>query len=93
MLLPILHWMPRVEDDIERSIAFVGRQPWGKPKERRLDIHRGISLVRANPGSAAHSSALTSRSERLFELARERLEEERLIRHDARLYAPLAKSL
>jgi len=50
-MLPILHLMPRVERDIERCVSFVGRQPWGKPADRKLDIFRGIAGVRAHPGS------------------------------------------
>ena len=48
---PILHWMPRVERDIEQCVDFIRRQPWGKPKDRLLDIRRGIAKARANPES------------------------------------------
>lgn len=41
--------MPRVEKDIQRSIVFVKRQPWGKPYDREKDIALGISRVRAYP--------------------------------------------
>jgi len=41
--------MPRVEKDIRRSIVFVGRQPWGKPHDREMDIALGIAKVRACP--------------------------------------------
>ena len=48
MSLPILHMMPRVTDDIDRCLDFVGRQPWGKPDERELDIYGGIAAVCAD---------------------------------------------
>jgi hypothetical protein len=48
-LPPYLHLMPRVRRDIKRCLDFVGRQPWGKPGDRELDIYRGIEKVRANP--------------------------------------------
>jgi len=46
---PILHWMPRVRTDIKRCIDFVRRQPWGKPRDRKLDIRRGIAKVCTYP--------------------------------------------
>ena len=49
MSLPILHMMPRVTGDIDRCLDFVGRQPWGKPDERELDIYRGIAAVCTYP--------------------------------------------
>ena len=48
-LPPYVHWMPRVRRDIKRCLDFVGRQPWGKPYDRELDIYRGIEKVRENP--------------------------------------------
>ena len=48
-LLPYLHSMPRVKRNIKRCLDFVGRQPWGKPYDRELDIYRGIEKVRENP--------------------------------------------
>ena len=49
MSLPILHMMPRVGGDIDRCLKFVGRQPWGKPDERELDIYGGIAAVCTHP--------------------------------------------
>ena len=43
------HWMPRVSRDIDDCIAFVGRQSWGKPQDRRADIHRGLDAIYAHP--------------------------------------------
>jgi hypothetical protein len=48
-LLPYLHVMPRVDRDIEECLAFVARQPWGKPRDRELDIHLGIEKALARP--------------------------------------------
>ena len=48
-LLPMLHWMPRVERDIRRCLGFIERQPWGKPDDRELDIYRGIEAVCSRP--------------------------------------------
>jgi hypothetical protein len=42
---PILHWMPRVRQDIKQCTDFVARQPWGKPHDRELDIRGGIRRV------------------------------------------------
>jgi hypothetical protein len=44
-----LHVMPRVDRDIEQCLSFIGRQPWGKPHDRKLDIWRGIERARACP--------------------------------------------
>jgi hypothetical protein len=48
-LLPYLHAMPRVDRDIKQCLAFVRRQPWGKPNDRKLDIRRGIEKALARP--------------------------------------------
>ena len=48
---PYLHVMPRVDRDIKRCLAFVARQPWGKPSDRELDIRRGIETALARPES------------------------------------------
>ena len=48
-LPPLLHSMPRVKGDIKRCLDFVGRQPWGKPSDRELDISQSIEEVLANP--------------------------------------------
>ena len=48
-LLPLLHSMPRVDHDIRQCLAFVGRQTWGKPIDRELDIYRGIDRVHEWP--------------------------------------------
>jgi hypothetical protein len=48
-MLPYLHLMPRVERDIERCLAFVARQPWGKPGDRELDIVTGIERALLRP--------------------------------------------
>jgi hypothetical protein len=45
----ILHYMPRVSRDIDGCMSFVGRQPWGKPQDRRADIHRAIDALCAHP--------------------------------------------
>jgi hypothetical protein len=50
-LLPYLHVMPRVDRDIKQCLAFVRRQPWGKPRDRQLDIRRGIEKALARPES------------------------------------------
>jgi hypothetical protein len=47
--IPYLHAMPRVSRDIERCIAFIGRQPWGKPADRERDILQGIARAQLNP--------------------------------------------
>jgi plasmid stabilization system protein ParE len=41
--------MPRAERDIDQCLDFIARQPWGKPDDRELDIHRGIEKVCARP--------------------------------------------
>jgi hypothetical protein len=41
--------MPRVDRDIKQCLAFVRRQPWGKPSDRKLDIRRGIEKALARP--------------------------------------------
>lgn len=48
-LRPYLHVTPRIDRDIDDCLAFVARQPWGKPNDRRLDIWRGITRVLALP--------------------------------------------
>jgi hypothetical protein len=45
----LLHWMPRVSRDIDDCLAFVGRQPRGKPQDRRADIDRAIDAICAHP--------------------------------------------
>lgn len=45
----LLHWMPRVSRDIDDCLAFVGRQPRGKPEDRRADIDRAIDAICAHP--------------------------------------------
>jgi plasmid stabilization system protein ParE len=47
--LPFLHLMPRVSSDIEECFVFIGRQPWGKPADRKRDILAGIARIRRNP--------------------------------------------
>jgi hypothetical protein len=51
-LPPILHWMPRVDRDIEKCLDFVGGQPWGKPDDRELDIWRAIEMAHLFPEAA-----------------------------------------
>lgn len=46
---PILHWMPRVKQDIDRCLNFIARQPWGRPDDREADIYRGIAAACAHP--------------------------------------------
>ena len=48
-LLPYLHVMSRIDRDIKECIAFIARQLWGKPTDRRLDIWRGIERALALP--------------------------------------------
>jgi hypothetical protein len=48
-MLPYLHLMPRVERDIARCLAFVARQPWGKPSDRESDICLGIERALLRP--------------------------------------------
>ena len=48
-LPPYLHVTPRVDRDIDDCVAFVARQPWGNPNDRRLDIRRGIERALALP--------------------------------------------
>lgn len=50
--LPFLHFMPRVDRDVDRCLDFVGMQPWGKPEDRLHDIDRGIDKVLRNPKRA-----------------------------------------
>lgn len=49
MQLPILNWTPRAEADIEECLDFIGRQPWGKPGDRELDIQHGVERILAHP--------------------------------------------
>lgn len=51
MLPPILHFMPRVRNDINECLDFIARQPWGEPDDRKLDIERGISAICERPGA------------------------------------------
>jgi hypothetical protein len=96
---PILHWMPRVDRDIEECLDFIAQQPWGKPADRALDIYRGIELACASPEAnrpewrrrGPAPSPLPA--QRLFELTRERLQKERILRHHASLYPTLAQRL
>jgi hypothetical protein len=48
-LPPYLHVMPRVDRDIEKCLAFVGGQPWGKPDDREADIRREIVRACVQP--------------------------------------------
>jgi hypothetical protein len=41
--------MSRIDRDIKECIAFIARQPWGKPNDRTLDIQRGIERTLALP--------------------------------------------
>jgi hypothetical protein len=50
--LPHLELMPRVGKDIARCLQFISRQPWGKSRDRKLDIDRGIVKAWSNPMSA-----------------------------------------
>ena len=50
-LLPYLHLMPRVDRDIEACLRLVGRQPWGKPRARSVDIGAGIARALMLPKS------------------------------------------
>ena len=43
--------MPRVDEDIERCVGFIARQPWGNPTRRRIDIGRGIERSLTRPES------------------------------------------
>ena len=47
--LPFVHMMPRIDRDIRECLAFVGRQPWGKPHDRRWDIQRGLKRAVTQP--------------------------------------------
>jgi hypothetical protein len=47
--LPSLREAPRVARDIEQILAFIARQPWGDPVDRKKDIHRGIDQILAQP--------------------------------------------
>jgi hypothetical protein len=49
---PHLHFMPRARRDIDQCLKFVGRQPWGKPKDRLHDINREIGKVLCDPARA-----------------------------------------
>ena len=48
-LVPYLHVMPRVDRDIKQCLAFIRKQPWGKPRDRQLDIRRGIEKALERP--------------------------------------------
>jgi hypothetical protein len=50
--LPHLDLMPRVGRDITRCLHFISQQPWGKLRDRELDIDRGIAKAWSNPMSA-----------------------------------------
>lgn len=50
--LPHLDLMPRVASDITRCLTFISQQSWGKPRDRELDIDRGIAKAWSNPMSA-----------------------------------------
>ena len=50
-MLPYLHLMPRVKRDIKRCLRFIEQQPWGKPRERQIDIQRGIAQALRRPES------------------------------------------
>jgi len=50
--LPHLELMPRVGKDIADCLRFVAQQPWGKPRDRKLDIDHGIAKAWRNPTSA-----------------------------------------
>jgi hypothetical protein len=45
----LLHYMPRVRRDINECADFVGRQPRGKPQDRKADIDRAIEAICAHP--------------------------------------------
>jgi hypothetical protein len=45
----LLHWMPRVSQDVNACKNFVARQPWGKPEDRELDIRRVMREICASP--------------------------------------------
>lgn len=46
---PLLHAMWRVQQDVADCLKFIKRQPGGKPRDRKLDIHRGIAYVHQRP--------------------------------------------
>ena len=60
-LPPYLHVTPRIDRDIAECLAFIARQPWGKPSDRTLDIERGIEMVLALP-QANHAEVWRSTS-------------------------------
>jgi hypothetical protein len=49
MLLPRLKVEPRVRRDLEELLAFIRRQPRGKPAERRREIYGAFEAIRVAP--------------------------------------------
>ena len=47
--LPKIDLQPRVLEDVERLLAFVGQQPWGDPESRRREISAAFQKIRHSP--------------------------------------------
>jgi len=58
--LPHLELKSRVRRDISECLHFISRQPSGKPRDRELDIYRGIAKAWSNPACAPVRSRVRS---------------------------------
>jgi plasmid stabilization system protein ParE len=47
-----VHWTPRARNDFKECLDFIGRQSWGKPADRELDIFVGVEKIRRDPRRA-----------------------------------------
>lgn len=47
--LPYLEVPPQVDSQIDDCVAFIARQPWGRPRDRLRDILRAIQEILNSP--------------------------------------------
>jgi hypothetical protein len=47
--LPKIAFKPRVQSDVRGLLKFIGRQPWGKPKERKQEPEVAYELIQFRP--------------------------------------------
>jgi plasmid stabilization system protein ParE len=48
-MLPKIELKPRAQRDLADLLAFILRQPWGRPADRRRDIYTAFEAIREAP--------------------------------------------
>ena len=47
--LPKAAFTPDADSDLKRLMAFIAKQPWGKPADRRREIHSAVRAIKRAP--------------------------------------------